>query len=149
MDEETIRLVKMYGLDNQAREMHKREMHETHIKGICERINRENKGYLAKYVERKAARVVKCPRYASDHEMHEYECKTKQTIFDYLGEIALLPNLKPQNRERIAGLTAYLYIHKSVFNDLESHTRANELLSPIYGAETAREIIREDTWRNM
>ncbi len=145
MDEYTQRLVKRYGLDRQAHEMHNRIMHENLIKGFCERIESENKSSLVKFVT-KTAFNVPYNAYGSSEESNRWYRNKEQTEMDYLQNMLKTWNLKKKNRERVAGLAAYRLVHSNYLERSNKGPSAQELLAPTYGKEVASKIIGE--WRH-
>lgn len=142
MDKETQRLVKCYGLDREAHERYRRETHEEQIREICQKIENEEKSNLARFVKRKSYKIIKGNPYGSDRAQSLTDMKRKEFVFDYLENILKNWNLKPKNRERVTGLTAYLYVHTT-----ESNKKAQKLLEQIYDSKTSQEIIEK--WRDL
>lgn len=142
MDEETQRLVKHYGLDRRAHEMHHRIMHENLIKGFCEKIGAENKGRLAKFIK-KTAFNVPYNIYGSSEESNRWDRDKEQSEISYLQNMLKTWNLKPKNRDRVAGLAAYRLVHSNYLERYNKGPNAQELLEVRYTSNVAQEIIRE------
>lgn len=142
MDEETQRLVKRYGLDRRAHEMHNRIMHEKLIEGFCERIKKEKESRFAKFVIKKAYQVPYNIHGSSD-ESWRWDRDKEQAEINYLQDMLKTWNLKQRNRERVVGLAAYRSVHSICLKKYTRDSNAQKLLELIYNPDIARDIIQE------
>jgi len=142
MDGYTQRLVERYGLDRRARELECEFQYNRLIKGLCEGIEIEKDGPIARCV-RKRAYKVPYPSSGKTEEGHQWSIDREQARVSYLQNMLETWDLKPKNKKRVAGLAAYTLVHSHYIKKANSHPKAQELLQSAYKGSVAKEIIRE------